>query len=64
MATKKSDASKLKSTDAKPASKKKGAELSDKDMDKVSGGLMSSRTKLTGDSCKETGDTGMMGCPS
>ena len=60
MATKKNDASKRKSTDAKPAPKKKGAQLSDKDLDKVSGGRMASGAE----SCKETADTGMMGCPS
>ncbi|NJD20915.1 MAG: hypothetical protein FIA95_16725 [Gemmatimonadetes bacterium] len=64
MATKKSSTPKRKSADAKPAPKKKGAELSDKDMDKVAGGMMYTRTKLASDSCTETGDTGMTGCPS
>ena len=65
MATKKKATPKRRSPDAKPAPKGKGTELSEKDMGKVAGGLMSSRPALAGnESCKETGDTGMMGCPS
>lgn len=60
MATKKTGTPSKRSTkDQKPAPKGKG-QMSDKDLDKVSGGR--AYTRLSGEGCKETGDTGMMGC--
>lgn len=61
MANKKTASAPKRTTpDQRPAPKAKGGALADKDLDKVAGGA-----RMAGsEQCKETDDSGAMGCPS
>ena len=60
MAEKKSGAPKRKTPDQKSAKAKGKGELSEKDLGKVAGGM---RPRGESEQCKETSDSGTMGCP-
>lgn len=57
---KKTQPKKVGKPSSKPAAMKSAkGELSEKQLDKVAGGM-----RMSSDQCKETEDTGVMGCPS